>query len=421
MLESKLLSKTLDDKNFSPIYRGNLTIEDFYNQGGAFKFIGDYVKKYGETPDYRTVVAECENFEYIPEVYDHYNYLTKSLKNATAKRKAFTLLQEEAGEKFNKLQGAEFVKWLAEESQKIQELIETDSGLGTNFAINGKERKETYLDRKENRTYSYIPTPYPTLTEWLGGGFELGDYVLLMAYTNRGKSFVASQVGVISWSSGFGVMHYSPELSKSQQLDRLDTLYGHYNNTQLKLGELDNEQNYFNYLDKFNEKNDVPYIVKTMGDLPKGLSLEVIEADLQANPNLKMVIIDGFNLMTHKGNSKDGNRNAMSNTSRKLRQLFGKYGVVGLVVHQTPTSAEKENSGKDDLGNRIVTPPEIYQYSETVAVIQDACTILTFDQFQGVGKMKLAKSRTPNVGKELELHCDFNNGFVKETSIYDFM
>jgi replicative DNA helicase len=158
-----------------------------------------------------------------------------------------------------------------------------------------------------------------------------------------------------------------------------------------------------------------------MGDLPKGLSLEVIEADLQANPNIKMVIIDGFNLMSHKGNSKDGNRNAMSNTSRKLRQIFGKYGVVGLIVHQTPTSAEKENSSKDDVGNRIVTPPQIHQYSETVAVIQDACTILTFDQLDGVGKMKLAKSRTPNVGKEIELHCDFNMGFIRETSIYDFM
>lgn len=379
------------------------------------------MEKYGETPDYRTVVAECGDFEYIPEVVDHYNYLTKCFKNATAKRKAFTLLQEEAGEKFNKLQGAEFVRWLAEELQKIQELIETDSGVGSNFAVNGRERKEAYLERKENRTYSYIPTPYPSLTEWLGGGFELGDYVLLMAFTNRGKSWCSSQIGVTAWSEGFGVMHYSPELSKNQQLDRLDTLYGHYNNTQLKLGELENEEIYFNYLGKFNDKNDVPYIVKTMGDLPKGLSLEVVEADLQANPNIKMVIIDGINLMSHKGNSKDGNRNAMSNTSRKLRQIFGKYGVVGLIVHQTPTSAEKENSSKDDVGNRIVTPPQIHQYSETVAVIQDACTILTFDQLDGVGKMKLAKSRTPNVGKEIELHCDFNMGFIRETSIYDFM
>ena len=132
------------------------------------------------------------------------------------------------------------------------------------------------------------------------------------------------------------VLHYSPELSRKQQLQRLDTLNGHFRNSEIKLGALKKEQQYMNYLNNFNEDNEVPYIVKTMGDLPRGLSIDVIEADLQGNENIKMVIIDGFNLMNHKGN--DGNRNNMSNTSRKLRQLFGKYGVVGLVVHQVPTN-----------------------------------------------------------------------------------
>lgn len=419
-MENRLLSKVIDEQNVSVLYRGNIVEEDFYTQADTYNFIVSYAKQYGDIPPYQTVVSECPNFLYEPEVKDHFNYLIKGLKNSTAKRKAYELLQKEASEKFSKLQGIEFVDWLSESVNHIKELVEADSGLGTNFAVNGQERADNYLDRKENRTGRYIPTPYPSLTNWLGGGFELGDYILLNAYTNRGKSWIASQVGIVAWNNDFGVMHYSPELSRSQQLDRLDTLNGHFNNTTLKSGQLNNEQQYLTYLKQFNDTNEVPYIVKTMGDMNKGLSLDVIEADLQANSAIKMVIVDGFNLVAHKGSRGSSNRDAMSQTSRQFRQLFGKYGVVGVIVHQTPTSAEKENSGKDDTGTRIVKPPEIHQYSETVAVIQDACTVLTFDAYQGVGKVKLAKARTPHVGKELELHCDFNLGYIREVEAIDF-
>lgn len=419
-MENRLLSKVLDEKDITVLYRGNMNIDDFYTQGNTYQFLMNYTKQYGEVPEMETVVAECPDFAYTPDIHDHFNYMMKSLKNATAKRKSYELLMTEAGDKFQKLEGLEFVNWLAEKTSHIKDLCEAESGMGTNYATNGKERMKSYEDRKENRTFQYIPTPFPSLTTWLGGGFELGDYVLLMAYTNRGKSWIGTDIGVVAYNNGFGVLHYSPELSKAQQMDRNDTLNGHYNNTLMKRGELRNEEAYFNYLKIFNEKNEVPYLIKTMEDLNQGLTLDVIEADLIAHPDIKMVIIDGFNLMTHKGNAK-GNRDAMSNTSRALRQLFGKYKVVGLVIHQTPTSAEKDNLGKDDSGLRIVKPPEIHQYSETVAVIQDACTALTFDANEGLGKIKLAKARTPNVGKEIELHCDFDNGYIQETSVYDYM
>ena len=419
-MENKILSKAIDEQNVSILFKGNMTSDDFYTQADTYNFITSYYKQYEEVPPMETVVAECSSFTYTPDIKDHFTFMMKSLKNATAKRKAYELLMKDAGVKFQKLEGVDFVNWLAEEANHLKDISEVESGLGTNFATNGKEREEDYLERKASKSGRFIPTPYRSLTGWLGGGFELGDYILLNAYTNRGKSWLGSQIGVVAWNAGFGVMHYSPELSKSQQLDRLDTLNGHFNNTSLKAGDLDNEGKYINYLKGFNSSNEVPYLVKTMGDMAQGFSLDMIEADLQANPNIKMVILDGFNLIAHKGGKGSSNRDAMSNTSRQLRQMFGKYGVVGLVVAQTPTSAEKENKNDDEAGTRIVTPPEIHQYSETVAVVQDACTVLTFDQFQGVGKMKLAKARTPFVGNVVELHCDFNLGFIREVEAVDY-
>lgn len=418
-IENKLLSKAIDEKSVAVLGKYNISAKDFSQQTDTYLFIRRYIKEFGEVPSYAEVVAECPDFEYIPEVPDNTAYMCKKLKNDVAKRKSFELLQKEASEKFSTLNGSDFISWLHEETTKIKEVSSVEVFAGSNFAVNGLERKMMYLSSKESRTHQYIPTPYSTLTGWLDGGFELGDYVLLQAYTNRGKSWIASDVGIKAYNEGFGVLHYSPELSKKQQLQRLDTVNGHFRNSEIKLGSLKQEDQYLEYLENFNESNETPYIVKTMEDLPKGISVGTIEADLQANENIKMVIIDGFGLMNHKGN--DGNRNNMTNTSRRLRQIFGKYGVVGVVVHQVPTSAEKENRSEDETGARIVEPPRIDQYSETVAVIQDACTILNFDQHQGVGKIRLAKARTPHVDEILELQCDFDMGIVKEVSPIDYI
>lgn len=418
-IENRLISKLLDEGNVSVLNKYNVTKKDFFQQHDTFDFISNYSKEFGHVPVFTEVVAECPDFEYIPEVADSVAYMCKKMKSDNAKRRSYELLQKEASEKFSKLSGSDFIKWLHEETTKIKEVSSVEIFGGTNFATNGAERKEMYLSSKETRTYQYIPTPYPSLTEWLGGGFELGDYVLFQAYVNTGKTWFASDMGINAFKNGFGVLHYSPELSEKQQLQRLDTLHSHFRNSAMKVGQLSNEKQYLEYLDKFNEDNEVPYIVKTMKDLPKGLSLEVIEADLQAHENIQMVIIDGFNLMVHRGG--DSNRNNMTNTSRRLRQLFARYEVVGLVAHQIPTSARKENHSEDETGSRIPVPPKLEQYSETSAVIQDACTVLNFDQVDGVGKILLAKARTPHVNNTLDLHVNFDEGFIYEASPIDFI
>lgn len=410
-IENRLLSKVIDENSFATLVKFNIRETDFSDQKETYKYIKSYIEQFGEVPSYSEVVRECPSFEYVPEVADKVPYLCSKIKSDNAKRKAFELLQYQATQKFNDMDGKDFINWLYEETANIKGFANIELTSGTNFATNGAERLAMYEESRETRTYSFIKTPYDGLTDALGGGFELGDYVLLQAYTNVGKSWIASDIGLKAFNEGFGVIHYSPELSKKQQLQRLDTLNGHFTNSELRIGSLNErrEEEYKRYLKDF-ESNETPYVVKTMGDLPKGLSLEVIEADLQSNENIKMVIIDGFNLMNHRG--KDGNRNAMTNTSRRLRQLFAKYSVVGVVVHQIPTSAMKEN--QKDSGERQVVPAKLEQYSESIAMIQDASCVLNFDQYNGSGKMLLAKTRTPNVGKMFDFDIDFNNGRVKE-------
>src|SRR5699024_2400457 len=192
-----------------------------------------------------------------------------------------------------------------------------------------------------------------------------------------------------------------------------------FNNTKIRNGELDNEESYKEFLDDFSDQ-ETPYIIKTMEHLPDGLTLDVIESDLQQNPNIRMVIIDGFNLITHGKGKLD--RNAMTQTSRRLRQIFGKYNVLGVVVHQVNANEERENKkGKDDdeVAERIPHPASILGYSETLAVVQDASHILSFDAVDGMGALQLVKTRGIGKDKLVDLHVDFNMGFIKEVTPVD--
>ncbi|MGG0487239.1 DnaB-like helicase C-terminal domain-containing protein [Priestia aryabhattai] len=414
MIESELLSKVIDENSFHTLSKYNVTEGDFKSYKHVYSYIKEYVSEYHETPSYRNVVAKFKDFDYKPEVHDNIRYLCREIKAKATKRAAVDRLAK-VSDNFKVMHPEEFTKWLKEEAEALEAMSSFSASTVTNYASNGLERKEWYMEGKESRSYSYITTPYPTLTKWLGGGFEIGDYILLLAYTNRGKSWVGSHIGNKAHEEGFGVLHYSPELSKKQQVYRNDTLRGHFDNVKIRRGELTNEDQYFEYLQGFNDEAEVPYYIKTMEDLPKGLSTDVIEADLQMYDNVQLVIIDGFNLMQHERIGRDG----MSATSRKLRQIFGRYKVAGLVIHQTPTGAEKEQKVDEDELEVEIPVPQITDYSETIAVIQDAATVLTFNQKDGRGRLHLAKCREPNVGKILDLRCNFNLGYITEKSPVD--
>lgn len=418
MLETKLLSKVLLDRNYRVLRQYNVTAADFSQDREVYNYIAGFVSEYDHTPPFEEVVSRFPAFNMQPEVYDSFPYLCKSLKKRKAKERIFQVLQNEAGEKYQSEEIDGFLDWIDGEIQATKAITSAASGSGTNYAVNGSDRKARYEDSKVNGSNVIVPLPYPSLNKYMDGGPTLSDYLLIQAFTNVGKSWLASHIATYAWKvGGRGVLHYSPELSKQQQEDRNDTLLGHFNNIQLRQGELTNEGEYFGFLDGFQD-SETPYIIKTMEDLPQGLSLDVIEADLQQNPNIEVLLIDGFNLMNHGR----GDRAAMSNTSRKLRQLFGKYNVLGIVVHQVSPQSEKEKAKQKDSEENlspVPNPAGLLGFSETSAVIQDAAHVLSFDAINGYGKIYLPKTRGTGKEKTVDVKCNFNFGQIEEASPVD--
>lgn len=188
IIEGRLLSKIIDQGDTAILNKYGVGADDFKQDRSTYEFIMQYEKEYKTAPTFSEVIAECPNFEYTPEVADNVLYMCKKLKSDNAKRRAYELLQKQATEKFSTMSGTDFASWIAEETRKILDDATIENETGIDFATSGAERKEMYIKSQDKKNRSFIPTPYPTLSEWLGGGYELGDYVLLQAYTNRGKN-----------------------------------------------------------------------------------------------------------------------------------------------------------------------------------------------------------------------------------------
>lgn len=425
--ENRLLNKVLLTGDFYELSKYGITEKDFTDGKDAYIFIRDYVDKYGECPTDMALTLEFDKnvFEVEGEVSDNIGYLCKALKRENARNSIYDLFEHQVKDKYKNMDVDKFITWIQGELNNVSNARQQSSSGVTDLSVNGKERKEAYLDVKNNKSNLIIPTPFKKLNDGLGGGWLAGDYVLLEAYTNKGKSWIATDFAVKAWREGYSVLHYSPELSKYNQSQRFDTINGHFNNIAMRNGELykDNEQRYFQYLDGFTEgKHEAHYYLKTMEDLDYGLTTGLIEADIKSNPDIKFIVVDGFNLMNH-GNGR-GLRDSMTVTSRKLRQICGKYNVVLLVVHQVSTAGYKESKMSEDEfnadGRPTVNPPDITAYSETIAVIQDACTVLTYDYTkpedsdQGIGALKVVKTRANNLNDKIDLTVNYNMGYIEE-------
>ncbi|MDE1381200.1 DNA helicase, partial [Bacillus licheniformis] len=159
MIEAQLLSKVIDENSFYTLTKYNVRADDFEAYPHVYNFVREYANTYHQTPDYRTVVAKFEDFDYMPDVTDSFAYLCKTLKSASAKRKSVIRLSK-VNENFKTMSGDEFTKWLKDEATALEALARSSSTTATNYATNGEERKDWYQENKDQVELSYIPTPY---------------------------------------------------------------------------------------------------------------------------------------------------------------------------------------------------------------------------------------------------------------------
>lgn len=251
----------------------------------------------------------------------------------------------------------------------------------------------------------------------------------MQAFTGKGKTWLGLLQALTVNDMGLNCLFESGEMSKPELSFRLDTLHGKFSNRALFTGNLDwqSEEDYKKYLGGFSKgTTKAPLIIKTQEDWSKGLTVNQIEHDIQTHKP-DVVIIDQFSLIRHITNDRDGK----SDTSKKLKALAGKYGIVICLLYQANGDYEKSKKKSDveDESLRVLQPPTVKDYSETIQIVQDVDCLLTFDATKwkdaqtgnecGKALLFVAKSRAGGEGTELEMQWIPDAGVIETRKATD--
>lgn len=427
MIEVQLLNSVLASRDASALARnGLMEKKQWLTHPEAFAFITKHLKEYGELPSVATVIQNVDNFE-VSEGGESVETLCKKLVERNLKNAQKEFLQDVA-KKFGDMDAYDVLTKIEEKVSEFQVMSTRRGNNGLDWATSGNERAKEYQERKRKDFSRRVPFMFPELTEALGE-MDAGAYLTIMGFTSKGKTWLGGIEALAAHDVGLKVVFESAEMSKPEIAFRLDTLKGKFQNRGLYTGSLDfrTEEEYLAWLNDFNKNSGkAPLIIKTQEDWTYGLTLNQIEHDIQVHkPDL--MVIDQFSLIKHSSNDRDGK----AQTSRRLKEFAGKYGVVIVLLYQANGDYEKRKGKEDPSENAIkeLTPPRISDYSETISVIQDSNYILTFDsttwkdgatkQQCGKALLSVAKSRSGGEGTELDLNWIPDFGIIETRKATD--
>lgn len=434
MIEVQLLNAVVEKRDMNALVRHGLNSEKhFRSYGYAYKFIHKHMKEFGEMPSIESVVEHCERVRAKEKELPEFEKVdvTESIDTICLKLIEHNLkmderkMLEELAKNFGQMDAYKILETLKERVEDFQERATARGKIGVNWAQSGKERAEEYEARKRKDFSKKIPCFFGEITEAVGG-YERGEYVTIMGFTGKGKSWLGLLQALVANNAGFKVLIESAEMSKPENSFRLDTLEGKFSNRGLWTGTLHDlqEEAYRRYLGDFEKGTGrADLVIKTAEEWANGLTLSQLEADIDRT-KCDMVVVDQFNLLKHDGTK----RNDMSATSRALKQLAAKKGVVIVLLYQTNGDYEKGTSKGED-GVRELKLPTLKDYSETIAVIQDSNKLFSFDSVswkdaetgrqRGKALVGIAKSRTGGENLELELEWCPNDGVIQPRQATD--
>lgn len=122
---------------------------------------------------------------------------------------------------------------------RTSEMIKISSSLkDSNLVDEWEERFEDLLARSKEKNRDIIGVPSGiSIMDKIFGGWQAGDFIVLLGWTGVGKSFVARLFAVNAWRAGYTPLVISLEMNKQQESQRIDTLLnngeGHFSNTDL--------------------------------------------------------------------------------------------------------------------------------------------------------------------------------------------
>lgn len=320
--EVRLLNAIIDSKDYISAVNGGVE-NVFLEHRDIWNFIVNHYEEHKRVPSKETVKQHHPDFEFISTPEPIAYYVDEAKKESLAYQtrsivsKAHTLIGE--------MGARQAISYLMEEASKLYKF--SSNLKDTDLVGEWKDRAEDLKERSKNKKeIQGVPSGINVIDK-VFGGWQPGDFVVLLGWTGVGKSFIARLFAVNAWKAGYRPLIISLEMNKQQEGQRLDTLLnngeGHFTNTDLIKANPDILETYEKWAEATFEGKHAIHLVTSEGLETADQNMVQAKID-QYHPDI--VILDYHGLFDDASGSKTETEKA-KNLSKAFKRIAVKNGV----------------------------------------------------------------------------------------------
>lgn len=342
-IELQVLSKLLLGEDKYEIDELCAFDESFYAvYKPQIKFVLDHWRTYKTTPDVFTFQARFPDVDLV-KVNEPLTFLQREIK----KNKQVILLRDTFNTMKDLGDGDVLEAWayLTQQCDKAGALFNINP---TDIVHEARKRAKEVQD---NAKQPKIPTGFKEIDKLMYGGLNpIEEFLVLIARTNNGKSWICVRLMESAQKAGFPVLYYSPEMQSSYIGARFDTWRGHFQNSQLFQGKYTDQ--YLDYLASLETEETPAYLLENK-HMPDGVVDVPGLSHIVRRLGIKLLIIDGLSYMS-TSNMRDPEHIRLRNVCIDLFNM-GKANQCAVVVAVQANRETREC--KDDKGQPF---PSLY-------------------------------------------------------------
>lgn len=394
----QILNKILKSKDPSIIINNDLTESHFISCEHYYNFIMNHYRRWGNVPDMTTFLDEFEDFQPM-DVAESDEFLVDKIQEEFLYAKLVPVLQQSANLiQSNSVDAFEFLK------ASLNTLTPKTGSYGVDIIAQAEERYEEYVNKQNAETPWMMPTGFKELDDVVGGFSKGEEFVVIVARTNQGKSWILGKIATHNWKVGFNVGYISPEMSANAIGYRFDSLNEHFSNTDLFRGiEI---TSYADYIQDLKKNAKHRFQVATPMDFNKRITVSKLRAFcLQCN--LDMLCIDGITYLSDERYKKGDNKTtSLTNISEDLMELSVELKIPIIVVVQ----ANRSGAGLEE------GVPELESIRDSDGISHNASKVISLRQTNGKLMMEVKKNRNGPVNVKLVYDWNIDIGEFKYNS-----
>lgn len=350
----------------------------FFEYRDIWNFMLSHYDKHGKVPSKDTIKSHYSDFEFITASEPMSYYIDQAKKESLSLQTRKIVAQ--AHSLLGELGPKEALSYLMENTSK---LYKYSSNLKDTDLVNEwRDRYEELKERASNPDKEIVGIPSGvSVIDKVFGGWQPGDFIVLLGWTGVGKSFIARLFAVNAWRAGYRPMIISLEMNKQQEGQRLDTLLnngeGNFTNTDLVKANPSIVNRYGEWAEETFDGKQPIYLITSEGLETADQNMVQAKID-QYQPD--MVILDYHGLFDDSSGAKNETEKA-KNLSKAFKRIAVKNGVPVIDVAAV-TMADGHSQ----------RPPELEEVAWSKQLAYDADLVLAIhreynsDVFQVVSR-----------------------------------